>query len=104
MKYTTAKWIKTPKPLGQRPPAFEKEIHIFREIKKATAKLSAFGVYDLFINGNKVGDAFMAPGWTSYLSRIQYQTYDITDMLSSGDVKFRIMTGKGIFIERLMKE
>ncbi len=94
MKNTKAKWIKTPSHLGQRCPAFKKDVHVFRDVKKAIAKVSAYGVYDFFINKKKVGDAFMAPGWTSYLSRVQYQTYDITDMLA-GDTAFEIMAGKG---------
>ena len=94
MKNTTAKWIRTPKPLGQRCPAFKIQTHIFRDVKKAVAKVSAYGVYDFLVNGKKIGDAFMTPGWTSYLSRVQYQTYDIPDVLC-GDVEFEIMAGKG---------
>ena len=94
MKNTKAKWIRMPISLGQRPPAFKKECHVFKSVARATAKVSAYGVYDFFVNGKKVGDAFMTPGWTSYTSRVQYQTYDITGLLA-GDTEFMIMTGKG---------
>ena len=91
---SNAKWIKSPVALGQRPPKFEKRFHAYKEVVNATARISAFGVYDFFVNGKKVGDAFMAPWWTSYISRVQYQTYDITDRVN-GDTVFSVMTGKG---------
>lgn len=51
----------------------------------AWAYVTCCGVYELQINGEKAGDAFLAPGWTSYHNRLQYQTYDITALLTSGE-------------------
>ncbi|KAK2072405.1 hypothetical protein P8C59_006762 [Phyllachora maydis] len=45
--------------------------------------ITALGVYEAYINGQRVGDQHMAPGWTSYKSRIQYQVYDVTHLLKS---------------------
>jgi alpha-L-rhamnosidase len=42
-------------------------------------------VYELHLNGDRVGDQVLAPGWTDYDQRVQYQTYDVTDMLAEGD-------------------
>jgi alpha-L-rhamnosidase len=50
-------------------------------IKRARIYATACGVYEIELNGKKVGDTFMAPGWTSYHKRIQYQTYPVTDLL-----------------------
>ena len=50
-------------------------------LKRARIYASACGVYDVLVGGQKLGDAFLAPGWTSYYSRIQYQTYDATQAL-----------------------
>jgi alpha-L-rhamnosidase len=58
-------------------------------VAKAEALVTSYGVYDFFVNGNKVGKGFMAPGWTSYPSRIQYQKYDITELLKE-DGEFAI--------------
>lgn len=52
-----------------------------RKVKKARLYTTACGVYEACVNGKRVGDVFMAPGWTSYPNRIAYQTYDITDLL-----------------------
>ncbi len=62
-------------------PVFIKEFAIAGEVKSARVYASALGIYELTINGRKAGDAFLAPGWTSYRHRVQYQTYDVTDML-----------------------
>ena len=50
---------------------------------KATLYISAHGIYEAFLNGKRIGDFVLAPGYTSDRQRIQYQTYDITDMLKA---------------------
>lgn len=63
-------------------------------VKKATLYISAFGVYEAKINGKRVGDYVLAPGWTEYFHRLQYQTYDVTDMLSeSNEIYVEVSTG-----------
>jgi alpha-L-rhamnosidase len=52
---------------------------------RARLYVSARGLYRISINGARIGDAELAPGWTDYRHRIQYQTYDVTDMLTTGD-------------------
>ena len=67
-----------------------------RKIKRARAYVTALGVYDLCVNGKKAGDAYLAPGWTSYHNRLQYQTYDIGGLLSEeGDQKVEITVANG---------
>ena len=63
-------------------PVFYKQFSAGKKVAKAYAYATAHGVYELAINGKKVGDLCMAPGWTSYHNRLQFQSYDITDMLS----------------------
>lgn len=53
-----------------------------KKIVRARAYVTCCGVYELKINGQKAGDAFLAPGWTSYHNRLQYQTHDITELLA----------------------
>lgn len=63
-------------------------------VKRAVLEITAFGVYEAKINGRRVGDFILAPGWTSYLNRIQYQTYDITDMLEEENtIDISVATG-----------
>lgn len=77
-------------------PVFYKEFAISGKVKSARVYVSALGVYELELNGSKVGDAFLAPGWTSYKTRIQYQTYDITEMLKQ-DNRIVMTVGNGWF-------
>ncbi|WP_340114185.1 glycoside hydrolase family 78 protein [Maribellus mangrovi] len=51
-------------------------------IASARLYVSAKGLYEMYINGKKVGDQLFTPGWTSYKNRIQYQTYDVTELLN----------------------
>ncbi|TDC81295.1 alpha-L-rhamnosidase [Actinomadura sp. 7K507] len=52
---------------------------------RARAYVSARGLYELRLNGHRVGDAELAPGWTEYARRVQYQTYDVGHLLNDGD-------------------
>ncbi|MFI0350183.1 family 78 glycoside hydrolase catalytic domain [Actinomadura sp. 9N407] len=52
---------------------------------RARAYVSARGLYELRVNGHRVGDAELAPGWTEYRRRVLYQTYDVGDLLNEGD-------------------
>ncbi len=61
------------------------EATLTRKIKRATAYITSHGQYEAFINGERVGDAYMTPGWTSYNKRLQYQAYDVTSMLQIGE-------------------
>ena len=56
-----------------------------KKIKKATAYTTALGLYELRLNGSKVGDDHFAPGWTDYNKRLYYQTYDITKHIKEGE-------------------
>ena len=87
-------WIKSPVSIENVSPVFKKEFSLKGKVKKAIAETTAFGVYNLYLNGNKVGDAIMAPGWTSFKSRIQYQSYDLTDLLSENNT-ISLKCGKG---------
>ncbi|RKX39529.1 MAG: alpha-L-rhamnosidase, partial [Verrucomicrobia bacterium] len=63
-------------------PMFRKEFTAAKEIVSARAYVTSLGIYELRINGERVGDALFTPGWTSYNKRLQYQTYDVADMLN----------------------
>lgn len=62
-----------------------KKIAYKKKIKAARLYATALGIYELTLNGEKVGDTYFAPGFTSYKHQLQYQTYDITRQLSDGE-------------------
>lgn len=60
------------------------ELRVDGDVARARLYATAHGIYEAFINGERVGDLELAPGWTAYRTRLQVQTYDVTDMLSPG--------------------
>ncbi len=69
------------------------EVDIPKRIKNAKAHVSGLGGYNFYINGQKVSNDLLSPGWTHYGKRIQYQTYDVTSMLTSGTNCFGALLG-----------
>src|SRR5581483_3963765 len=68
----------------RRPPLLRKEFQAGPAIERARLYVTAHGLYEIEINGERVGDHALAPGWTSYHHRLRYQTHDVTDLLRSG--------------------
>ena len=66
-----------------------------RGIKKAFACTTALGLYNFYLNGQKVGDDEMTPGWTSYQKHLLYQTYEVTEYLREGENSAGAMLGAG---------
>jgi alpha-L-rhamnosidase len=66
------------------PVQFRREFSLAAAPGRARAYVAARGVYELRVNGTKAGDQELAPGWTEYRRRIQYQAYDITGLLRAG--------------------
>ncbi|MCC6723286.1 MAG: family 78 glycoside hydrolase catalytic domain, partial [Saprospiraceae bacterium] len=78
-------------------PMFRREFTAKRRVKMATAYITSKGLYEAQINGQRVGDAYLTPGWTAYQHRIQYQAYDVTNLLQSGDNAVGVTLGSGWF-------
>ena len=66
-------------------PYLRKEIKLNGSIKKARLYVTALGLYEFYINGNKIGNDYLTPGWTDYNKRVYYQTYDVTKNLHKGE-------------------
>ncbi len=64
---------------------YRKEFSASKQVRRATIYATALGIYELHLNGERVGDAYFAPGWTDYRQRAYYNTYDVTDMIREGD-------------------
>lgn len=74
---------------------FRKRFASAKKIASATAFITAHGMYEAEINGKRVGDAYLAPGWTSYNKRLQYQVYDVTNLLNQGNNAIGVAVGNG---------
>ena len=64
---------------------YRKEFSLPKKVSSARVYVTSLGLYNLFINGKKVGNQEFTPGYTSYKKRIQYQTYDVTSMLQKNN-------------------
>lgn len=93
-----AQWIEVGYPndtvMGPSP-LMRKNFLTNKKIKSATAYITAHGLYEAQINGKRVGEAYLTPGWTSYNKRLQYQTYDVTPLLVNGENVIGVMLGSG---------
>ena len=79
------KWISAKNYARGRPcPMYRKVIVLTNQIKNATAYVSAKGTYELWVNGHKIGPNVLAPEWTDYHKRIQYQTFELGPCLTNG--------------------
>ena len=96
MELKNSQWITTARDLGGVCPVFRKRFCAEKEILSAALEITALGVYEAELNGRRVGDFVLAPGWTSYNHRLQVQTYDVTAMLREEN-ELRVTVGRGWF-------
>jgi len=78
-------------------PVFKRGLAIEKEVEEAVLSISGLGHYELFLNGEKVGDDLLAPGWSNYRKTCLYDTFDLTEQLNQGNHEFRVMLGNGFF-------
>ncbi|WP_423128634.1 family 78 glycoside hydrolase catalytic domain [Gaoshiqia sp. Z1-71] len=93
----TAKWIEPGfrEEKERSSPIFRKEFVTNKKVKLAVAFITARGMYEAEMNGKRVGDICLAPGWTSYNKRLQYQTYDVTNLIQDGKNAIGVTLGNG---------
>lgn len=75
--------------------SFNKNISIKKVVKTARLYITSLGLYESSINGERIGDCYFTPGWTSYDKRVLYQTYDITHLLKIGQNDISVLVGNG---------
>jgi alpha-L-rhamnosidase len=83
--------VSTPGPV----PMLRREFKLSGPVERARAYVTAHGLYELYLNGQRVGDRLFTPGWTSYNKRLQYQTYDVTPLLKTGPNAVGALLGNG---------
>jgi len=76
-------------------PHFRKEFSVTKPVAKATVYVTSHGLYELHLNGKKVGDQILTPGWTSYGKRLQYQVFDVTNQVTRGKNAIGAVLGDG---------
>ena len=100
----TAQWIgprHEADTLMRPSPYLRKSFTLKGPVEQATAYITSHGMYEARINGARVGDAYLTPGWTSYDTRLQYQQYDVTDLLETGDNAIGAILGNGWYRDYL---
>lgn len=80
-------------------PIMRKNVNLGKEVKRARLYATARGAYWFYINGQRVGDSYLNPGWTDFRHRIMYNTYDVTQMLRQGNNALGIELGHGWFCD-----
>ncbi len=91
-----AQWIRPD--MGEdstRSPLLRTAFMAGRNVVSAVVYITAHGLYEAQLNGQRVGDAYLTPGWTSYNKRLQYQAYDVTHLIRPGKNAIGVMLGSG---------
>ena len=76
-------------------PVFVKTFSTKKKVVQARMYATALGLYEIAINGQRVGDFYFTPGWTDYHKRLQYQTYDVTKILTTQENHIEITVADG---------
>jgi alpha-L-rhamnosidase len=102
-----AKWISSgiaADTVDGRIPLFMKSFVASKKVKQARLFITARGLYEASINGKRIGDAYLTPGWTSYNKHQQYQVYDLTSDIKIGLNELNVLVGSGWFRTRIAWE
>jgi alpha-L-rhamnosidase len=93
------KWITAPPPVAGKTslPMFRRSVAVSKPVTQAIVRVCGLGQFELQINGQKVGDSVLDPGWTNYRKTCLYVTFDVTDKLKPGDNGLTVLLGNGMF-------
>ncbi|MEI6049085.1 MAG: family 78 glycoside hydrolase catalytic domain [Bacteroidota bacterium] len=78
-------------------PYFRKEFSLKKKISQALVFVTGLGQYELYINGDKIGDRFLSPGWSDYRETCYYNTFDVTENLTRGLNVIGTIVGNGFY-------
>jgi alpha-L-rhamnosidase len=101
-----ARWIEDGKPSPERDedfyaddpaPLFRKSFNLPKAAKRARLYVTGLGYYEASLNGRRIGDHVLDPGWTNYRKRVYYGTYDVARLLRKGENVLGVMVGNGWF-------
>ncbi|MGO3884777.1 MAG: family 78 glycoside hydrolase catalytic domain [Mycetocola sp.] len=94
-------WPEDPESDDRRPALVRRDFSLDGTIASARLYASAHGLYEIEINGQRVGDEALAPGWTPYKKRLRYYSYDVTAHLVTGDNAIGSWLGDGWYRGRM---
>ena len=92
---TDGAYVFTEKGVSPVPMVFRKSVKTAKKVARARLYSTAMGIYEVTLNGKKIGKDYFAPGFTSYFTNLQYQTYDITSLLAAGENELMFVVGGG---------
>ena len=95
-----ANWIRPAKSYGSVCPAFRKTFFCPENVVSAALRITAMGVYEASLNGSRVGDFILAPGWTVYQKRLQVQQYELR-IRPGQENELTVLVGNGWYRGRL---
>ena len=95
-----SKWICMKSKYQTCCPVFRKKFKTYKSIECAYLIITSIGCYEAYINKNRIGDFVLAPGWTSYESRLQVQEYDITKFIGKENI-LDVYVGEGWHLGRI---
>ena len=78
---------------GDRVPSCVRQFDLDKPVKRARLHISGLGWYELYLNGQRVGDHLLDPATSDYAKRVLYVTYDVTELLQSGANAVGVMLG-----------
>ena len=96
MNIKNASYISTLRDFGDVCPVFRRVFAAKKAVRCAELEITALGVYEARLNGTRVGQFVLAPGWTSYDKRLQVQCYDVTDLIETEN-ELQVTVGRGWF-------
>jgi len=76
-------------------PLFRHEFKVDKKIARARLYISGLGYYEAYLNGDRIGDQVLDPGWTNYGKRVLYSSYDVSDLIKNGGNCIGVILGKG---------
>ncbi len=93
-KWLFASWGESCNPVSR----FIRDFKVERKVVRARLYATALGIYDVFLNGEKLGDDLFKPGWTDYHTHVQYQAFDVTGQIRSGENTLAVTLADGWYV------
>jgi alpha-L-rhamnosidase len=91
-----ARWI-TPELDKTIEPVLIKDFMVDKKVESARAYVCGLGLYEMEVNGEKAGDEYLTPHFNAYQKWLQYQTYDVSELVKEGQNSIKVMLGNGLY-------
>lgn len=92
-----ARWIAAEQKPDEPLPLLRRAFSVAKPMRRATVSICGLGQYELYLNGQRIGDRELDPGWTNYRKTCLYASYDVTETLRQGENAVGVMLGNGMY-------